>query len=57
VLASGVSNVSDVEGAGVLLDVGEDSDSSDGVSLGDVDVGALLELEDGVDVSGLEVEL
>lgn len=57
VLASSVTDVSDVEGAGVLLNVGEDADSSDGVTLGDVDVGSLFELEDGVDFSGVEVEL
>jgi len=57
VLASGVSHVSNVEGAGMLLDVGEDADSADGVSLGDVDISSLLELQDGVDLSGVEVEL
>lgn len=57
VVASGVSDVSDVEGTRVLLDVGEDSDSADRVSLGDVDIGTLLELEDGVDLSGVKVEL
>lgn len=57
VLASSVSDMGDVEGAGVLLDVRENADSADRVSLGDVDIGTLLELEDGVDLSGVEVEL
>ena len=54
-VAFGVSNVSDVEGTGVLLNVGEDSDLANGVSLGDVHVGALFELQDSVDLAGLEV--
>ena len=50
-----VSHVSNVEGTGVLLNVGEDSDLANGVSLGDVHVGALFELQDSVDLASLEV--
>ena len=56
-LASRVSNMGDIKRARVLLNVGEDSDSSDRVSLCDVNIGPLFELENGVDISGVKVEL
>ena len=56
-LAARVVHVRDIEGAGVSLDVGKDADPSDRVSLGDVDISALLELQNGVDFSSKQVQL
>ena len=56
-VSTGVSDVSDVEGTWMLLNVGEDSDSANIVTSGDVDVCSLFELEDSVDISTLKVKL
>lgn len=56
-MSTRVLDVGNVEGARVLLDVGEDTDSSNIVTSGKVHVSALLKLEDGIDISTFEVKL
>ncbi len=56
-VAVGVAHVGDVERTGVLLDMREVADATDVVAAGDVDKRVLLEFNNLVDLSGLEVVL
>lgn len=56
-MASGVLDVSNVEGSGVLLDGLEDSDSADVVSSSEHHGGSVVELDYAAHLLGLEVEL
>jgi hypothetical protein len=56
-VTTGVLNVSDLVGTGMVLDVLEDTDATDIVSSSDEDTGTVLELEAGIDITGGEVEL
>lgn len=53
----GVLHVSDVEGAGVLLNVLEDTDSADVVTTDDQNLGAVFVLNEGLSFSTLEIHL
>ena len=56
-LTIGVLDVRDVEAAGVLLDVLEDTDSADVVTTDNEDLSAVLVLNESVDFTSLKVEL
>ena len=56
-VAPGVLDVGDLVGTGVVFDVLEDSNTADVVSADDEDGGAVLELDEAIDFSGLKVEL
>ena len=53
----GVLHVGDVEGAGVLLNVLEDTDSADVVTTDDQNLGAVFVLNEGLSFSALEIHL
>ena len=53
----GILDVSNVEGAGVALDVLEDTDSADVVTTDDEDLGAVLVLDEALNFAGLEIKL
>ncbi len=53
----GVLDVSNVEAAGVALDVLENTDTTDVVTTDDDHEGTLLVLDDGLDLTALEVKL
>ena len=56
-VAVGILDVSNVEGAGVALDVLEDTDSADVVTTDDEDLGAVLVLDEALNFTGLKVKL
>lgn len=56
-VAAAVTHVGDLVGTGVVLDVLEDTDATDVVSAGHEDGGAVLELDEAVDLTGLKVVL
>ncbi len=56
-VACGVLNVSNVEGAGVLLDVLEDTNTTDVVTTDNEDLSAVLVLDEALDFTGLKVKL
>ncbi len=56
-VAVGVLDVSNVEGAGVALDVLEDTDSADVVTTDDEDLSAVLVLDEALNFTALEVKL
>ena len=53
----GVLDVSNVEGAGVSLDVLEDTDSADVVTTDDHNLSTVLVLDEALNFAGLEVQL
>ena len=53
----GVLNVSDVEAAGMFLDVLENTDSTDVVTTDDEHLSAILILDEALDLAGLKVQL
>lgn len=56
-VASSVLDVSDVEAGGVLLDVLEDTDSSDVVTSDQEHLSAVLELDEAFNFATLEIQL
>lgn len=56
-VAIGVSNVSDLVGTWMVLDVLEDTNTTNVVTTGGEDGGTVVELEDGLNIVGGEVEL
>jgi hypothetical protein len=56
-VAIGVLDVGNIEAAGVLLDVLEDTDSADVVTTDNEDLSAVLVLNESVDFTSLKVEL
>lgn len=56
-VALGVLDVGDVEGARVLLDVLEDTDSADVVATDNDELGAILELDQAFNFTSSEIEL
>ena len=56
-VAIGVLDVGNIEAAGVLLDVLEDTDSADVVTADDEDLSTVLVLNESVDFTSLKVEL
>ena len=56
-VAAGVLDVGDLVGTGVVLDVLEDTNTTDVVSAGNEDGGAVVELDDAVNGVGLQVDL
>ena len=56
-VASGVLNVSNVEGAGVSLDVLEDTNTADVVTTDDEDLSAVLVLDEALNFTTLKVNL
>jgi hypothetical protein len=57
VVACGILNVSNVEGAGVSLDVLEDTNTADVVTTDDEDLSAVLVLDEALNFAGLKVKL
>ncbi len=53
----GILDVSNVEGAGVALDVLENTDSTDVVTTDDEDLSAVLVLDEALNFTALEVKL
>jgi len=53
----GVSDVGNIEAAGVLLDVLENTDSTDVVTTDDEDLSTLLVLDEALNFTGLKVQL
>jgi len=53
----GVLDVSDLVGTRVVLDVLEDTDTTDVIATSDKDIGAVFKFKDRVDVAGLQVKL
>ena len=53
----GILDVSNVEGAGVTLDVLENTDSADVVTTDDEDLSAVLVLDEALNFTALEVKL
>ena len=56
-LSSGVLNVGDVEGAGVLLDVLQDAASANIVTTNGQNGGTVFELNESINFTSLKVEL
>ena len=56
-MASGVLDVSNVEGAGVSLDVLENTDTADVVTTDDEHLSAVLVLDEALNLAGLKVKL
>lgn len=56
-VACGVLDVSNVEGAGVSLDVLEDTNTTDVVTTDDEDLRAVLVLDEAFDFTSLKVKL
>ncbi len=56
-MATGVLDVGDLVGTGVVLDVLEDTNTTDVVTTDDEDGGAVVELDNTVDLTSLKVEL
>jgi hypothetical protein len=56
-VATGVLDVGDLVGTGVVLDVLEDTNTTDVVTTDDEDGGAVVELDNTVDLTSLKVEL
>jgi len=57
VVTIGILDVSNVEGAGVTLDVLENTDSADVVTTDDEDLSAVLVLDEALNFTALEVKL
>jgi len=57
VVTVGVLDVSNVEGAGVALDVLEDTDSADVVTTDNEDLSTVLVLDEALNFTALEVKL
>ena len=55
--AMGVFDVGDFVGTGVVFDVLEDTDTTDVVSAGSEDEGAIIEFDDSVNLTSLKVKL
>jgi hypothetical protein len=56
-VATGVLDVGDLVGTGVVLDVLEDTNTTDVVTTDDEDGGAVVELDNTVELTSLKVEL
>ena len=56
-MATGVLDVGDLVGTGVVLDVLEDTNTTDVVTTDDEDGGAVVELDNTIDLTSLKVEL
>lgn len=56
-VAMGVFDVSDFVGTGVVFDVLEDTDTTDVVSAGSENEGAVIEFDDSVNLTSLKVKL
>jgi len=56
-VATGVLDVGDLVGTGVVLDVLEDTNTTDVVTTDDEDGGAVVKLDNTVDLTSLKVEL
>ena len=56
-VTAGVTDVSDVVGTGVSLDVGEDTDTTNVVTTVGHDGGTVLEFDETVDLTSLQVQL
>ena len=56
-MATGVLDVGDLVGTGVVLDVLEDTNTTDVVTTDDEDGGAVVKLDNTVDLTSLKVEL
>ena len=56
-MATGVLDVGDLVGTGVVLDVLEDTNTTDVVTTDDEDGGAVVELDNTVDLTSLKVKL
>jgi hypothetical protein len=56
-VSKSVLDVSDIEGAGVLLDVLEDTDSTDVVTTNGQNLSAIFELDQTLNFSSLEIQL
>jgi len=56
-VATGVLDVGDLVGTGVVLDVLEDTNTTDVVTTDDEDGGTVVELDNTVDLTSLKVEL
>ena len=56
-VTSGVLNVGNIEGAGVSLDVLEDTDTTDVVTTDDEHLGAVLVLDEALNFTALKVNL
>ena len=56
-LTTGILNVGNLVGTGVVLDVLEDTDTTDVVSALDEDRGSVLEFDESVDLTTLKVKL
>ncbi len=56
-MATGVLDVGDLVGTGVVLDVLEDTNTTDVVTTDDEDGGTVVELDNTVDLTSLKVEL
>lgn len=56
-VAMGVLDVGDFVGTGVVFDVLEDTDTTDVVSAGSEDEGAVIEFDDSVNLTSLKVKL
>jgi hypothetical protein len=56
-VATGVLDVGDLVGTGVVFDVLEDTNTTDVVTTDDEDGGAVVELDNTVDLTSLKVEL
>ena len=56
-MATGVLDVGDLVGTGVVLDVLEDTNTTDVVTTDDEDGGAVVELDNTVELTSLKVEL
>lgn len=56
-MATGVLDVGDLVGTGVVFDVLEDTNTTDVVTTDDEDGGAVVELDNTVDLTSLKVEL
>lgn len=56
-MATGVLDVGDLVGTGVVLDVLEDTNTTDVVTTDDEDGGAIVKLDNTVDLTSLKIEL
>jgi hypothetical protein len=56
-VATGVLDVGDLVGTGVVLDVLEDTNTTDVVTTDDEDGGAVVKLDNTIDLTSLKVEL
>ena len=56
-VALGISQMDDLVGTGVLLNVHEGTDATNRVSSSDIDSGSVFEFDNSVDLTSLEVKL